>query len=111
MAIEIAAGDPLDAPPGRALSLYKQNRAAGLVELSPRDKLLAEYMTVGASHPRAARLGLPSNEPLSLEQAAAVLDIRRRNARQIFATPQFQKLYAKMVANMRSGAMRGWLEP
>ena len=74
------------------------------MELGPRDKLLAEYMTVGTSHPRAARLGLPLNEPLSLEQAASVLDIRRRNARQIFATPRFQKLYAKMVADMRSGA-------
>jgi hypothetical protein len=83
---------PQDALPGRAVAVapdYKSRRAAGLVELSPRDKLLCEYMTVGTSHARAVRLGLPQNEPLSLEQAAAVLDLRRRNARQIFASPQF----------------------
>jgi hypothetical protein len=87
-----------------AMTAYKARRAAGLFELRPRDKLLAEYMTVGTSHARAARLGLPLNQPLSLEQAASVLDIRRRNARQIFALPAFQALYSKKIADMRCGA-------
>jgi hypothetical protein len=98
------ATEPQDAAPGHALTEYKRRRAAGLVELGPRDRLLCEYMTHGTSHPRAVRLGLPVNEPLSLEQAATVLDVRRRNARQIFSTPQFQKLFARMVADIRSGA-------
>jgi hypothetical protein len=104
MSDDIALAEPQAAPPARALSPdYKARRAAGLVELSPRDKQLAEYMTVGTSHARAVRLGFLQNEPLSLEQAAAVLDMRRRNARQVFASPQFQKLYAKSIADMRSG--------
>jgi hypothetical protein len=60
-------------------------------------------MVHGTSHSRAVRLGLPTNEPLSLEQAAAALDIRRRNARQIFATTAFRRLYAASIADVRSG--------
>jgi hypothetical protein len=94
---------PIAGPP-RHLTAYKQRRAAGEVELGPVATLLCEYMVHGTSHPRAERLGLPPNEPLSLEQAAAVLDIRRRTARQIFATMPFRRLYAASIADVRSGA-------
>ena len=98
-----APSQPMAEPP-RQLTAYKQRRAAGEVELGPVAQLLCEYMVHGTAHSRAARLGLPTNEPLSLEQAAAVLDIRRRNARQIFATPAFRRLYAASIADVRSGA-------
>ena len=98
---------PLDipSPPQRQpVTPYKLRRAAGEAELRPVSRLLAEYMVVGTNHPRAKRLDLPIGEPLSLEQAAAVLDIKRRNARQIFRLTQFRKLFASMIADLRSGA-------
>jgi hypothetical protein len=85
------------------LTPYKQRRAAGAVELTPKHKLLADYMAHGTNHIRAQRLGIPTNVPLSVEQAAAVLDIRRRNAREITALPEFQKLLLKLTAALRSG--------
>jgi hypothetical protein len=90
--------------PRRALSDHKQRREAGEVELSARDKLLAEYMTLGTDHARAKRLGYPVNSPLSLDQASEILGIRKRNARQIFQSPKFRALYAELLASIRDGA-------
>jgi hypothetical protein len=83
---------------------YKLRRAAGKVGLTPRQRLLAEFMVYGTDHVRARRLGIPISEPLTLVQAAAVLSIRRRNARQIFALPLFQAELARMLGDLRSGA-------
>jgi hypothetical protein len=77
---------------------------AGEVELDSRAKLLAEYMTIGTDHARARRLGIPLNTPLSIEQAADVLDIRRRHARTISRSPKFQALAAELLGAVRSGA-------
>jgi hypothetical protein len=84
-------------------SLYKLRRASGEVDLAARHRLLAEYMVHGTEHQRARRLGLPLNVPLTLEQAAVVLDIRRRNARQISRMPEFQGLMASLSADLRNG--------
>ncbi len=48
-------------------------------------------------------LGYPLKEPLTLEQAAGVLDIRRRNARQVTRIPAFQRLMAQLTGELRSG--------
>jgi hypothetical protein len=90
---------------GRDLGLtaYKQRRLAGEVPLTPRHRLLAEYLVHGTNHARAQRLGLPLNTPLSLSDAARVVDMKLRNARQVFATPQFKALHARLLADMRSG--------
>ena len=48
--------------------------------------------------------GVAVGQPLSLEEAAEVLNLRRRNARQIFATPAFRKLLTAAIADLRSGA-------
>jgi hypothetical protein len=93
-----------EASPATELTAYKKRRAAGEVELTPRHRLLAEYLTLGTSHARAKRLGFPIDQPLTLEQAAAVLDLRRRNARQVTRTPEFQRLMAQMVGELKSGA-------
>jgi hypothetical protein len=84
-------------------SPYKVRRSNGEVDLAARRRLLAEYMVHGTEHQRARRLGLPLNVPLTLEQAAAVLDIRRRNARQISRMPDFQRLMASLNADLRNG--------
>jgi hypothetical protein len=65
-------------------------RANGEEGLAAQSRLLAEYMARGTEHQRARRLGLLLNVPLTLEQAAAVLDIRRGNARQISRMPSFK---------------------
>lgn len=85
------------------LTPYKLRRASGEVDLTPRHLLLVEYMVFGTEHARAKRLGYPLNEPLTLEQAAGVLDIRRRNARQVTRMPAFQRLMAQLTAELRSG--------
>jgi hypothetical protein len=86
------------------MSSYKQRREAGLTELSQLHVSLCEMMVYGTDSSKAKYLKKPINEPLSLEDAADVLGIRRRNARQVFGTPKFQALYAKLVGAMRSGA-------
>jgi hypothetical protein len=88
----------------RSSSRYKQLRAIGQVELGARHRLLAELIVFGTDHRRTERLGLPLNEPLTLEQAAAVLNIKRRNARQIFSLPAFQKMLTQAIGDLRSGA-------
>jgi hypothetical protein len=64
---------------------------------------MAEFMVYGAIHPRVERMGLPLNTPLSLEQAARAAGLRLRNARQVAALPQFQKLIVESVNAIRSG--------
>jgi hypothetical protein len=59
--------------------------------VTPSREGLAEYMVHGTEHQRARRLGLLLNVPLTLEQAAAVLDIRRRSARQISRNARVSK--------------------
>jgi hypothetical protein len=95
--------DALEHPRDLSLTPYKQKRLAGEVPLTPRHRLLCEIMVFGTAHVRAQRLGLPLNVPLSLTDAARVVDIRQRNAKQVSALPAFRSLYSKMVSDMRSG--------
>src|SRR5271166_5272797 len=78
-------------------SEYKRRREAGDVELGARHKQLAEDMD--SRFPDK-----PIGQPLCLDEAAAVLGLRRRNARQILASPGRQKIYAQLLADMRTGA-------
>ena len=43
-------------------------------------------------------------QPLSLEDAATALGLRRRNARQIFETPAFRKMLNAKIVDLRVGA-------
>jgi hypothetical protein len=86
------------------MTAYKQRRAAGEVELSPLHVSLCEMMVYGTDSAKAARLGTPLNEPLPLATAAELLGMRKRNARQVFRLPQFQRLYAQLVGAMRTAA-------
>jgi hypothetical protein len=50
----VAIAEPRDVPPGRALSQYKERRAAGLVDLGPRDKLPHLQATGGQGRSRGS---------------------------------------------------------
>ncbi len=45
-----------------------------------------------------------AGQPLSLEDAATALGLRRRNARQIFETPAFRKMLTAKIVDLRVGA-------
>jgi hypothetical protein len=89
-------------PPAREMTAYKQRRASGEVDRSPIHVRLCETMVYGTDSAKAKHLGWPINEPLTLEDAAELLGMRKRNARQVFRLPAFQRLYAQMVGAMRS---------
>jgi hypothetical protein len=83
------------------LSDYKRRREAGEVALADWYVRLADLMTFGTDCARAKRLGLPLNEALTLEQAADVLDVRRRNCRQVFRLPAFRALLTARIGELR----------
>jgi hypothetical protein len=85
-------------------SPYKRRRAAGELELGERHKQLAELMTFGLDRLNSTLPNRLIGQPLSLDDAAAVLGLRRRNARQILASPGWQKIYAALLADVRTGA-------
>jgi hypothetical protein len=78
-----------------------------LAELDGRGKLLVEYMSSGLPQKLAdvaSRIGVTPGQPLTIEQAADILHIRRRNARWISRQAVFQKALAGEVEAIRSGA-------
>jgi hypothetical protein len=86
-----------------------------LTKLHAKHRLLIDYMTAGCPHPfitrvtRAAptefdpeaRRPLMQNEPLTLEEAADALGIRRRHARHLFSQTIFRKELAKAATAVR----------
>jgi hypothetical protein len=85
-------------------SSYKRRRAAGEVALTERHGRLAELMVFGLDAPDDRLPEVPAGQPLSLEDAATALGLRRRNARQIFETPAFRKMLTAKIADLRVGA-------
>lgn len=89
-----------------------------ITELKPDHKLLIEYMVSGCPHDWVSqytrhlptpedpdrRVTLQPGWPLSLEEAADVLRIRRRHARFIASQKVFQAELAKSLQAMREGA-------
>jgi hypothetical protein len=92
--------------PQRKLSLYKRtrNQPGVLKELSPEMVLMLDYMTHGCPHQWAEdKLGIARGTPLSLEHAADLVGIRRRNARQLFQAPLIQRTLAAKLQALRDG--------
>ena len=115
---EIAAKQDTRMPPFQPEELANRpaTRAAILgyldkpnAALSPRHALLAHYMVNGCPHDGVTKLvdqhGVPlqMDKPLSLVQAADVLRIKRRAARHISGSNQFQHLMRKLLAELRNG--------
>lgn len=93
----------------------------GPPELTPRHKLLISYMTDGCGHesickrieverPIMTEEGVAvvkrhpkPHEPLSLLEAADLLRIRRRNARELMTLPVFQRAYNEELKRYRDG--------
>ena len=83
---------------------YKQRRAAGEVALTERDDRLADVMVYGLDAPDDRLPEVTVGRPLSLEEAATALGLRRRNARQIFATPAFRRMLNEKIIALRTSA-------
>jgi hypothetical protein len=83
---------------------YKQRRAAGEVALTDCDDRLADVMVYGLDAPDDRLPEATVGRPLSLEEAATALGLRRRNARQIFATPAFRKMLNEKIIALRTSA-------
>jgi hypothetical protein len=122
-----APGEQTRAPlPDRLESLgYKPLRRkpeGGPKALTPRMKLLADYMVFGCPYDFVRRITRPvaqvdgktgeittvqkpvePGEPLSLIEAADLLRIRRRNARELVGFPIFKHEYASQLQRLRDG--------
>ena len=100
----------------------KRKPEAGPPELTARHRLLIEYQIYGCPHrsacqritrpkavlddagqPVIADVPVEPGEPLSLEEAADLLGIRRRNARELTRTVIFQRAYAAELQAFREG--------
>jgi hypothetical protein len=93
----------------------------GPKELTARHLLLIEYMTYGVEHDFVRKMTRPvqqaeesgkivtlhkpiePGEPLTLIEAADLLRIRRRNARELATFPIFQRAYATELQRLRDG--------
>jgi hypothetical protein len=76
----------------------------GPTELTPVMRLLIEYMVHGLPRPNPGWPAIAPGEPLTVEQAADVLRIRRRNARDLIRQPLVEREMAKAVQALRTGA-------
>lgn len=94
---------------------------AGSTQLLPKQRLLLEYMVHGCRHDYVRRLtravssidneGNPvvttkpiePGTPLTVEEAAELLNLRRRYARQLLSAPLFAQAMAAEVQRLRTG--------
>jgi hypothetical protein len=83
---------------------YKQRRAAGEVALTERHERLAEIMVFGLDAPDDRLPEVAVGQPLTLEEAAVALSLKRRNARQIFGLPAFRKMLNEKIVELRTSA-------
>ena len=87
-----------------ALGYNRRRNVAPLKALTPKQRLLIEYMTVGCPHQAVAqRVGKNANEPLSLIEAADLLRFRRRNARRLWEEKLFQVEHNKALQALKDG--------
>lgn len=83
---------------------YNFKKPAVLKELAPKHRLLIDYIVNGCPHESAANLiGRNAGEPLELIEAADLLHIKRRNARQLAKEPVFQRALAAELQSFREG--------
>lgn len=89
------------------ISLYdrsKRLKPAVLKELTPRMRLMAEYMVVGCHLSHAeGKTGKPRGTPLSLEEAADLVGIRRRNARDLVKQAVFVRHLSSELEALKTG--------
>jgi hypothetical protein len=75
-----------------------------IVELTPEQRLFLEYQLVGCAKPDlCAQIGVRLHEPLSVEQAADLVRIRRRFARWLTQQPAYRREWSKGVQAIRDG--------
>ncbi len=75
-----------------------------ITELNAEQRLFLEYQLIGCSKPDlCAQIGVRLHEPLSVEQAADLVRIRRRFARWLTTQPAYRREWAKGVQSIRDG--------
>ena len=73
-------------------------------ELTPEQQLFLEYQLVGCSkRDLCEQIGVEPHTPLSVEQAADLVRIRRRFARWLVQQPAYRREWAKGVQSIRDG--------
>jgi len=129
----VEAAQPLNLPPpaeplridGMTIAEARAARRAAnrlkppvLKELGPKHRLLIAYMVHGCPHSYVSRFTRPcptdddedaerplrQNEPLRLEEAAKVMGMRVRQARDLFGQVVFQRALNAEVQKLRDGA-------
>lgn len=91
-------------PIGKFDKLFPTSRKPKvLAELTAKHRLLIQYQIWGVEHDFVSKIGKEPFEPLTLTEAAKILEIRLKNARQLQAEPVYQKEHARQMKAWRDG--------
>jgi hypothetical protein len=91
-------------PIGKFDKLFPGSRKpAVLKELTPKHRLLIQYQVWGVEYDFVRKIGKEPFEPLTLTEAAKILEIRLKNARSLQSDPLYQKEYARQMKSWRDG--------
>jgi hypothetical protein len=91
-------------PIGKFEKLFPGSRKpAVLKELTPKHRLLIQYQVWGVEYDFVRKIGKEPFEPLTLTEAAKILEIRLKNARSLQSDPLYQKEYARQMKAWRDG--------
>jgi hypothetical protein len=91
-------------PIGKFEKLFPGSRKpAVLKELTPKHRLLIQYQVWGVEYDFVRKIGKEPFEPLTLTEAAKILEIRLKNARSLQSDPLYQKEYSRQMKAWRDG--------
>ncbi len=91
-------------PIGKFEKLFPTSRKPKvLAELTAKHRLLIQYQVWGVEHDFVRKIGKEPFEPLTLIEAAKILEIRLKNARQLQTEAVYQKEYARQMKAWRDG--------
>lgn len=101
----------------------RRKPAGGPKELTAKHRLLVQYLTFGVDHPdllqrlsreertydpetgeiKISRVPVKPGQPLSVDEAAELIGLRKRNARELLTLPIVQKALAVAAQQLRTG--------
>ena len=91
-------------PIGKFEKLFPGSRKPKtLAALTAKHRLLIQYQIWGVEYDFVRKIGKEPFEPLTLIEAAKILEIRLKNARQLQIDPLYQKEYARQMRAWRDG--------
>ncbi len=84
---------------------YPKTPRKSVGELSPNQRLFLEYLVHGCRHSDLCKqIHVEPHTPLTIEQAADLIRIRRRYARWLFEQPEFRREYGKAVQALKNAS-------